>query len=384
MPITAGALVPWICDALLSNHSVKAYGRDLMDFLRQMQSQGVTPLEVTADHVKCYKRALLEAGLKSATVARRLSVLRGTYKQLATKGLVSWETAQDIAAVKAPGVQKNSTLSLTERQAISLLEAIPTETLQGIRDLALMSVLLVDERLPRVELSELLVEVDGWTGFSGCLEHAGGREPRSRDLTRHLYAAILAQGCNLGLTPHGPDLRPHLRPPGLVHHLVPPRGDAAGRRGEAGQLPASPAPEPVLGRRHPLVVRWPAVPGRGQGPQCCGPAALLRLRQGGDLLHLDLGPVRSLRRRQEEEQVHQATCLNLLTNSRDHLEHALHGARCSTSSAGKAMRCRTRTWPACRRAGTSTSIPTASTPSRSARACAGPSSAHFDQVAPQP
>ncbi len=26
---TAGSLVPWICDALLSNHSVKAYGRDL-------------------------------------------------------------------------------------------------------------------------------------------------------------------------------------------------------------------------------------------------------------------------------------------------------------------------------------------------------------------
>ena len=27
----AAALVPWICDALLSNHSVKAYGRDFLD-----------------------------------------------------------------------------------------------------------------------------------------------------------------------------------------------------------------------------------------------------------------------------------------------------------------------------------------------------------------
>jgi integrase/recombinase XerD len=136
----AGALVPWICDALLSNHSVKAYGRDFMDFVRHMQAQGVTPLEVTADHVKLYKRGLLEAGMASATVARRLSVLRGAYEQLAAKGLVSWETAQDIAAVKAPGVQKNATPSLTQRQAIALLEAIPTDTLQGIRDLALMSV----------------------------------------------------------------------------------------------------------------------------------------------------------------------------------------------------------------------------------------------------
>ena len=72
----AEALVPWICDALLSNHSVKAYGRDLTDFLRHMQAQGVTPLDVTADHVKLYKRALLEAGMASATVARRLSVLQ--------------------------------------------------------------------------------------------------------------------------------------------------------------------------------------------------------------------------------------------------------------------------------------------------------------------
>src|SRR4051812_2178085 len=139
-PTTAGALVPWVCDALLSNHSVKAYGRDLMDFLRHMQAQGVTPLEVTADHVKLYKRALLEAGRNPATVARRLSVIRGAYHQLAAKGLISWETAQDIAAVKAPGVQKNATPSLTQKQAIALLEAIPADTLQGLRDLALMSV----------------------------------------------------------------------------------------------------------------------------------------------------------------------------------------------------------------------------------------------------
>jgi hypothetical protein len=95
-PTIAGALVPWICDALLSNNSVKGYGRDLIDFVRQMQAQGIDPLLVTADHVKFYKRALLEAGRTSATVARRLSVLRGTYKQLAVKGLISWETAQDI------------------------------------------------------------------------------------------------------------------------------------------------------------------------------------------------------------------------------------------------------------------------------------------------
>jgi TnpA family transposase len=57
---------------------------------------------------------------------------------------------------------------------------------------------LIDERLPLVELCELLIEVDGWTRFSDDFEHAGGTEPRGRELRSHLYAAILAQACNLG------------------------------------------------------------------------------------------------------------------------------------------------------------------------------------------
>jgi len=140
----AQALVPWICDTLLSNHSIKAYGRDLVDFLQHMKLQGVDAQQVTADHVKLYKRALLEAGMQRTTVARRLSVLRGAYKQLAAKGLFSWEIAQDIAAIPAPpGVEKNTTPALTPKQGIALLEAIPTDTLQGIRDFAMMSVFFI-------------------------------------------------------------------------------------------------------------------------------------------------------------------------------------------------------------------------------------------------
>ncbi len=58
----------------------------------------------------------------------------------------------------------------------------------------------IGERLPQVDLAEQLIEVDRWTHFSDCFEHAGGSEPRTVDLQVHLYAAILAQACNLGLT----------------------------------------------------------------------------------------------------------------------------------------------------------------------------------------
>src|SRR6266436_8869832 len=44
------------------------------------------------------------------------------------------------------------------------------------------------------------MEVDGWTGFSRHLEHAGGAEPRTPDLLVHCHASILAQACNFGLT----------------------------------------------------------------------------------------------------------------------------------------------------------------------------------------
>jgi TnpA family transposase len=54
--------------------------------------------------------------------------------------------------------------------------------------------------LPLIEWPDLLMEVDGWTGFSRHLEHAGGAEPRTPDLLVHCHASILAQACNFGLT----------------------------------------------------------------------------------------------------------------------------------------------------------------------------------------
>jgi len=59
-----------------------------------------------------------------------------------TAALVPWicDALLSNHSVKAPGVQKNATPSLTQREAIALLEAIPTDSVQGMRDLALMSV----------------------------------------------------------------------------------------------------------------------------------------------------------------------------------------------------------------------------------------------------
>ena len=56
----------------------------------------------------------------------------------------------------------------------------------------------INQRLPRVDLSEILIEVDRWVNFSQFFEHAGGREFTGKDLQRDIYSSILAQACNIG------------------------------------------------------------------------------------------------------------------------------------------------------------------------------------------
>ena len=57
---------------------------------------------------------------------------------------------------------------------------------------------VVAGRLPELELTDLLIEVDGWTRFSRYFEHPSGNEPRSPDALHHCYAGILANACNFG------------------------------------------------------------------------------------------------------------------------------------------------------------------------------------------
>ena len=134
----AAALIPWFCDALLSPKSRRDYFRDLRDFMSEMTKRGVHPFHVTGDHVRLYKAALVRSGRKSATVARSLSVIRGTYEQFGKKGLVPWDRVGDIQSITAPEVEKNTTPELSEQEAIRLLEAPDASTLMGLRDFALL------------------------------------------------------------------------------------------------------------------------------------------------------------------------------------------------------------------------------------------------------
>jgi TnpA family transposase len=79
-----------------------------------------------------------------------------------------------------------------ERLVVSPLEA--TEDSDCLKTLKS----LVNECLPRIDLTDLLMEVDCLTHFSDALIHSGGNQSRSDQTRIHLYASILSQACNLG------------------------------------------------------------------------------------------------------------------------------------------------------------------------------------------
>ena len=81
------------------------------------------------------------------------------------------------------------------RLMVSPLEALDVpESLTDLRD-------LVAAMLPRVDLPELLLEVHAWTGFLDEYQGVSGGAKRMRELALSVAAVLVAQACNVGLTP---------------------------------------------------------------------------------------------------------------------------------------------------------------------------------------
>lgn len=70
---------------------------------------------------------------------------------------------------------------------------------EDIPDSAIALKKMVNRMLPKVDLADVLIEVDGWTHFSDCFEHQSNAQPRTETLLLHIYASIMAQACNFGL-----------------------------------------------------------------------------------------------------------------------------------------------------------------------------------------
>jgi hypothetical protein len=59
----------------------------------------------------------------------------------------------------------------------------------------------VDALLPRVDITDAVLEIHGYTGFADEFTHIGGRNARVENLALSICAVLVAEACNIGLEP---------------------------------------------------------------------------------------------------------------------------------------------------------------------------------------
>lgn len=57
---------------------------------------------------------------------------------------------------------------------------------------------LITDRLPRVGLTDIIMEVDHWVNLAECFHHAGNQTPNKDEFPIYLFAAILSEATNIG------------------------------------------------------------------------------------------------------------------------------------------------------------------------------------------
>ena len=59
----------------------------------------------------------------------------------------------------------------------------------------------VEKMLPKIDLPDLLFEVNAWTGFLNDFVHLGDGTTRMKDLSTSVVALLVSEACNIGLAP---------------------------------------------------------------------------------------------------------------------------------------------------------------------------------------
>jgi site-specific recombinase XerD len=128
-----------VLDSLDSAHSKRAYERHLREFITWHRDNG--PLCKAT--VQRYAAQLRDSGLSPATINQRLCAIRKLAEEASDNGALDPQIANGIRAVK--GIRQEGIRSgnwLAKQQAQQLLNAPNIHTLKGLRDRAILAVLL--------------------------------------------------------------------------------------------------------------------------------------------------------------------------------------------------------------------------------------------------
>ncbi len=135
------AIVRLVTDAVSSEHTRRAYARAIRDFLAWYRETGQIGLSKAV--ILRYAATLKAGGMGAGSINQRLSAIRKLALEAADNGALAQGAANGIVAVK--GVKQAGTrmgLWLGREQAQALLDMPDTTTLKGLRDRAMLAVML--------------------------------------------------------------------------------------------------------------------------------------------------------------------------------------------------------------------------------------------------
>jgi site-specific recombinase XerD len=134
-------IVKLVTDAVTSQHTRRAYSRALTDFIAWHSTNGQTGFSKAT--VQAHVTNLRDKGVSASSINQRITAIRKLALELADNGVISESTAQAIGRVE--GVRKEGKRLgnwLTQEQAQRLLELPNVSTVKGLRDRAILAILL--------------------------------------------------------------------------------------------------------------------------------------------------------------------------------------------------------------------------------------------------
>ncbi len=140
----------------VSHHSQRAYGRALKDYMEWHIA--TRQPELSKATVQAHIAHLKAIGVTDSSINQRMAAIRKLAYEAADNGLITESTAQAIGRVKNIKRQgKKLGNWLTQAQASIMLNTPDTTTLKGLRDRAILAVML-GAGLRREEVASLTVE----------------------------------------------------------------------------------------------------------------------------------------------------------------------------------------------------------------------------------
>lgn len=177
----------------LSQNTVMAYGRDLGKLLAFAESEGVSEIEqVDLGVVSGWIREMSKSGLGPRSSARHLSSARGLCKFLMREGVLRADPTELAAR---PRFGRKLPRALGETEMLNLIEAPPPDTLRGLRDRAMLSMMYAAGLRVSELVSLTIGDVDRARGIVSALGKGKKRRlvPLGEVALDHLAAYLQAR-----------------------------------------------------------------------------------------------------------------------------------------------------------------------------------------------